>query len=251
VADPPSYSKREVSRAGQHLANRLRALRRGDRQRLVDPEDSTDVHARAVVEWWRAAHVASMLHVADVVEAVAPELEIGDDELVTAVSSRAKRLDAMVDKLLREPGKLADMADIGGVRAVLNSQDECDSVAEELAEMLDVRRVRDWTRSPRPTGYRAIHLHAREAGRLIEIQLRTFGQDAWANVVEEESRLTGLNYKAGHGDEDVLRLFSHIADLFAVIELSESHPDLATELHDAFVAARSKLQTPMLRDLLL
>lgn len=141
------------------------------------------------------------------------------------------------------------MADIGGVRAVLNSQEECDLVAAQLTETLDVRRVRDWVRNPRSTGYRAIHLHVRQRDRLIELQLRTFGQDAWANAVEEESRLTGVNYKAGQGDADVLAFFSCIADLFAAIELGESHPELDRRLHEAFRAAQSKIRLPMLKEL--
>jgi hypothetical protein len=249
MAERVGYSKREVSRAGRHLAGRLAAARRGDRDVAIDPTDVDDIRARGVLEWWRSAHVGPMLEVAETVESMVPELEVGPGERLKAVSSRAKRLDAMLDKLLREPGKLADMADIGGVRAVLNSQDESDDVAARLATVLDVRRVRDWVRNPRSTGYRAIHLHVRQHGRLIEVQLRTFGQDAWANVVEEESRLSGVNYKAGQGDADVLRLFSCIADGFAAFELGEGDEDTWRRLHEAFLAAQPQLRTPILKDL--
>jgi hypothetical protein len=209
MAEPVGYSKREVSRAGRHLAGRLAAARGGDREATIDPTDVDDIHARDVVEWWRSEHVGPMLDVAETVE----------------------------------------VADIGGVRAVVNSQDESDDVAARLGKVLDVHRVRDWVRTPRSTGYRAIHLHVRQRGQLIEVQLRTFGQDAWANVVEEESRLSGVNYKAGQGDADVLQLFSCIADGFAAFELGEGDEDTWRRLHEAFVVAQPKLRTPILRDL--
>jgi ppGpp synthetase/RelA/SpoT-type nucleotidyltranferase len=202
--------------------------------------------ARDAVEWWRDEHVASMLAVYDAVSSVTPPL---DPLGVPAVSFRPKRFESMIDKLTREPGKLADMVDIGGVRAVMNTQDEVDELHAQLATSLDIRRLRDWARHVPPSGYRAVHLHVRHDGRMIEVQLRTFGQDAWANIVEEESRLSGLNYKAGRGHTDVLAFFAAVADLMAAIELGESHPNLATRLYDAYQGARAHLQMPRLRDL--
>jgi putative GTP pyrophosphokinase len=167
----------------------------------------------------------------------------------TAVSFRPKRFESTIDKLTREPGKLSDMADIGGVRAVVDTQDEVDEFHEELARAVDVIRVRDWARAPRSTGYRALHLHVRSETRTIEVQLRTFGQDLWANVVEEESRLSGVNYKAGAGSAAVLEFFCSVADFLAVIELGESHPNLGPRLYEAYQLAQSELVTPALLDL--
>ena len=165
------------------------------------------------------------------------------------VSFRPKRLETTIDKLTREPGKLADMVDIGGVRSVLDDQEQVDALQAQLENELDVRRVRDWARNSRITGYRAVHLHVRESGRMVEVQLRTFGQDAWANVVEEEARLSRLNYKAGEGEPSVLEFFRAVGDMTAVIELGESHPDIAERLSAAYRAAKPHLQTPTLRDL--
>jgi hypothetical protein len=189
-----------------------------------------------------------MLRVHEVVSTFAPPLDAFGQEL-RAVSFRPKRFDSTIEKLTREPGKLADMVDIGGVRAVVNAQDDADALHRKLARELDVRRIRDWARNPRPTGYRAVHLHVREQGRMIEIQLRTFGQDAWANVVEEESRLSGSNYKTGNGEPSVLEYFRVTADFLGVIELAESHPDIAPRWAQAYERARPHLRTPRLRGL--
>jgi putative GTP pyrophosphokinase len=139
------------------------------------------------------------------------------------------------------------MTDVGGVRAVVDTQDDVDDLHARLATRLDIRRVRDWARHPRPTGYRAVHLHVRSGDRMIE--LRTFGQDAWANLVEEESRLSGVNYKAGAGEEAVLDFFRALAELYATLELGESHPQIASRLTAAYERARPHLRMPLLLDL--
>jgi putative GTP pyrophosphokinase len=246
VAQQP-YSKRDVSRAGQALAARLEEQRHGKRASLIEPGDVEGEEARDVVEWWLAQHVEPMLEVYDVVQRIAPELNLGDSR-VTAVSFRPKRFDSTIEKLTREPGKLADMADLGGVRAVVDTQDDADDLHARLESHLEIRRVRDWARRPRPTGYRAVHLHIRQRNRMVEVQLRTFGQDAWANAVEAESRLSGLNYKAGQGHPAVLDLFRAIADFFAAIELGESHPDLVARFATAYRHAKPLLRSPKIRD---
>ena len=97
-----------------------------------DESDVADVRARDVVEWWSAEHVEPMLNVFETVERLAPPLDLGDTE-ITAVSFRPKRFESTVDKLTREPGKLADMADTGGVRAVVDTQIDADQLHGQLA----------------------------------------------------------------------------------------------------------------------
>lgn len=223
-----------VSRAGRALADRFEAERQG-RRTACAIRDAEGERARHAVEWWRSEHVEPMLAVYKKVASITPELELGEHR-VTAVSFRPKSVDSTVHKLVREPGNV-------------NGQDEVDELHVRLGSRLEIRRVRDWARRPRSTGYRAVHLHVRERDRMIEVQLRTFGQDAWANVVEAESRLSGVNYKAGEGHPAVLELFRAVADLMAAIELGESHPDLVERFAAAYPLAKSKLQTPRLRDL--
>lgn len=249
MSESTRHSKREVSRAGEHLAGRLEAVRRGERRSLIDADDASDLRARDVVEWWGAQHVGPMLDVHDVVSAFAPNLGVGEDEALKAVSYRPKRFETTIEKLTPEPGKLADMADIGGVRAVVNGQDDVEELRLRLTGALDVRRTRDWVRRPRATGYRAVHLHVREDGRMVEVPLRTFGQDAWANVVEQESLLSGVNYKAGQGESAVLEFFIAVADTLAMVELGEEHPGLPERLHRAYREAEPLLRSPTLRDL--
>ena len=223
-------------------------MRKGRRPVLIDPEDPTDIRGRDVVEWWRSQHVEPMLAVRDAVIRLAPQLELRGIR-VSAVSFRPKRFESTIEKLTREPGKLADMVDIGGVRAVVATQEDVDDLHGWLEPDLDIRRVRDWARSPRSTGYRALHLHVRQSGYMVEVQIRTLGQDRWANIVEEESRLSGVNYKAGEGNPAVLEFFRLLADLLAAVELGEAHADFPRRFAATYRAARSHLHTPRLREL--
>lgn len=84
---------------------------------------------------------------------------------------------------------------------------------------------------------------------MIEIQLRTFWQDAWANVVEEESRLSGVNYKSGQGRSEVLLFFRTLADLFAGLDSGEPRPDIGNRLYASYGAAKAQLRMPLLRNL--
>ncbi len=241
MSDAP-YSKGAVNRAGQHLAQRLGEVLAGQRPTLIDEHDEDDVRARDIVHWWQDQHVPPMLAVDDVVRGVAPSLRL-EGWAVQVVTFRPKRFETIVDKLRRETVRLGDMVDLGGVRAVVNTQEEVDALARDLGEQLDVRRTRDWTRQPRATGYRAVHLHVRHGGRMIEIQLRTFGQDAWANAVEAESRLSGHNYKAGQGPKEVLDFLRAFAEANAAFELTREHPEPIPRS----AAVMALLKTPKLK----
>jgi putative GTP pyrophosphokinase len=243
-----SLSKGQINRAGAHLASRLREVRAGTRPAVVDERDPDDVRARGIVEQWRDAHVEPMLGVADVVATNVSPLEIDERELIL-VTTRSKRFSTIVDKLDRGTVRLADMVDLGGVRAVVEDIDDVDAAVEALNDELEVRRVRDWARNPPASGYRAVHLHVRQGERAIELQLRTRFQDTWANIVEEEARLSGVNYKAGQGSPEVLAFFAAMADVIAMFELGESPPDAARRLYDSYAEAKSLLHMPLLTDL--
>lgn len=198
---------------------------------LVDPSSPEDAEARAVVEWWRDEHVEPMLEVYDAVRREADE-----------VSYRLKQFRTTIDKLVREPVKLADMVDLGGVRAVVETADALRELQRALAASLETRRTRDWASSPRSSGYRAVHLHVRCHGRMVEVQLRTRGQHLWANLVEEETLLSGLDYKSGEGHPAVLRFYALMADFIAAVETGESHPGLQDRLVEAYHEARPFLR---------
>jgi hypothetical protein len=111
--------------------------------------------------------------------------------------------------------KLSRMADIGGVRAILQDQDSVYRVATRLQRNWTIIRERDYVAQPKDDGYRAVHLISRHRGRLIEIQLRTPKQDNWANLVETLSRTTFPGLKYGDGPLLVREFLFDTAEAYA------------------------------------
>jgi hypothetical protein len=81
-----------------------------------------------------------------------------------------------------------------------------------------------------------------DVNRLIEVQLRTPLQDAWANQVEEDSRRVGRNFKGGEGQQEVHDYYAVVSELLALRELGEE-PDnqLRRRLLAAYEAAQPYL----------
>lgn len=139
-----------------------------------------------VVGRWRAAHAAPLTR-------VAANLRHYVAEASGRILRRSlKRMETVRDKLDREPGMvLSRMHDIVGARAVLADQTAVDRVLERLREQRRwdlMPRTWDYVAHPKPDGYRAKHLVVRKDGVLIEVQLRTATQHAWAELVEQLDR---------------------------------------------------------------
>lgn len=58
--------------------------------------------------------------------------------------------------------------------------------------------------SPKVSGYRAIHLVTERDNHRIEVQLRTRGQQAWANVVEKVAATYQVPLKDEIGPDEIM-----------------------------------------------
>lgn len=143
--------------------------------------------------------------------------------------------------------KLSRMEDVGGVRAVLPSQDAAYGIARKLKRNWTITRFRDYVAKPKPDGYRALHLVNRNRGRLIEIQLRTRRQDEWANAVEGATRRFP-DLKFGGGPELLKRFFKGVSDFYAMLDGSiELDVSRMAEIED-LVAQASTFTTELLNE---
>lgn len=213
----PEYSRTAVDRAGKDLL------------RLDAPEWE---RAITILSNWRSAHAFPLNTITmDLRKKVA---KIRPDALVV---QRLKRTRSVISKLTREGSmKLSRMQDIGGCRAVLNSTQEVEALRglyrksralhQKVAEY-------DYIRSPKPSGYRGVHLVYRFGSRkkteynrlLIELQLRTELQHAWATAVETVGAVLGQALKASEGELSWLEFFQLASAAFAKIEASPPVPD--------------------------
>lgn len=169
--------------------------------------------------WWRGEHARPLSRVGANLRYYVV------DEATPVVAQRLKKVPTIAHKLLREPGmKLARMADIGGVRAILPDQAAAYRVAARLQRNWTIHQFRDYVAEPKEDGYRALHLINRYRGKLIEVQLRTELQDDWANVVESISRKLAPGLKFGEGPAPLADYLKLAAELFAYEDRGDAPP---------------------------
>lgn len=166
---------------------------------------------------------------ADVLDEVARILR---DELGLQPTSRLKTVNTLLDKLRRERTMaLTTVQDIAGVRIVLGAdRGEQDAVVARLIDRFPGARVTDRRVTP-SHGYRAVHVVVESGDCLVEIQVRTVGQDLWAQLVERLADSWGRGIRYGEEPEEpdqpdpgglsrgeVWRLVSESADAIAAVE---------------------------------
>lgn len=118
-------------------------------------------------------------------------------------TSRLKTLDSAVAKLRRGFSRLSRVQDIAGLRIEAADLGDQDRVVAELVRAFPVARVTDYRESPQ-NGYRAVHVIVRTPENLLaEIQVRSFLQNAWANVSERVAYRFGMALKYGSGSTDL------------------------------------------------
>lgn len=242
---PPeaSYSKRKVDQAGD-LARRYLHMPDEEYEAApfggIDPTELVDAFTK--VTWWRGLHARPLGKTA-----AALRYHVGkEDALIDGridVTQRLKRRTTIIGKLGREPTmKLTRMADIGGARARLPSTRHVYAVSRRLKKSWTIVKTRDYIEDPKPSGYRALHHIVRRDGQLIEVQLRTELQDAWANQVEEDGRNLGQGFKFGAGDTDVHGYYQAIGVAFAEMDAERPLPaDLIRELNLRYRRIKDRL----------
>lgn len=198
-----AFSKGEVRRAG--------LLLRGHHQQVSDEL----LKAFRVAHEWRASHLAPMRSVR-----ASLSVRARAHEPIAVSAGRLKRMKSIRKKLRREPADLTEIQDLGGCRVVLPSIAACRAVADDLLSTTihQCRRQRDYITAPRSSGYRSHHIVLKfqseepaQHGRLIEVQLRTQLQHAWATALEAVGLVRGEDLKGGEGDEEWRRFFALMA----------------------------------------
>ena len=208
---PAPPSKSQVNRAGALLAD---ARRTG-----VTVARNEHLEAIEVVDAWRQSHAAPLEWVTDKLR--------GRIEPITTqcvVAQRLKRMPQIIKKLARyESMKLARMQDLGGCRVVFSDLVQIDEAARLIRSYghnrWEVTHESDYRKDGRPdTAYRALHLILKRDERLIEVQLRTLRQHAWAEAVERVTALSDHDVKEGRAPEEFLEYFRLASDGFHLLD---------------------------------
>src|SRR5699024_10065236 len=136
------------------------------------------------------------------------------------VVQRLKRTPSIVGKLKRIQGmKLHRMQDISGCRSVVENVNKVRALRNSIVNSRTrhkLHREDDYISTPKPSGYRGVHLVYKYNGQkpayqdyFVEIQLRSRVQHAWATAVEVVEHFTKQALKASQGNRDWLDFFQY------------------------------------------
>lgn len=176
-------------------ASREQIRKLGERLASGDPVSEDDLH---LLEELVACHMRAL-------ELARPRLDGLAEAVGTAplhITHRAKTTQTIIEKLCREHGmSLARMRDLAGIRVVgAVTFDGQDGLAAEIARRFpaDPRPPRPVDRRARPSyGYRAVHVEVTLDGVTIEVQVRTYLQHMWADLMERLADRLGRQIRYG------------------------------------------------------
>lgn len=219
VGDFPKFefSMKDVLRAGEALAG--------------DVPWNSESDAAAAREIFKIAHNFRDSH-AYPMRAMRYELQgrIKRKKIKGALTAaRLKRMPSIRRKLANNPGKLNQIQDLAGVRAVLPSIQDVTALIAAMRNdsKHELFREYDYINGAKESGYRSHHMVFKFRGdrdeavydtRRVEVQIRTGLQHSWATAVESVGLFRGEDFKAGQGSRDWLRLFELTSQDFAVEE---------------------------------
>jgi ppGpp synthetase/RelA/SpoT-type nucleotidyltranferase len=137
----------------------------------------------------------------------------------------AKSTTSISEKLRRESIRLTQIQDIAGCRLIVDDLATQDEVTAQLKECFDKAVPVD--RRERPShGYRAVHVIVDYHGKLIEIQVRTRLQHAWAEVSEKLSDIVDSAIKYGGGNQEVVSLLADMSEVTMNVEKAITTKDI-------------------------
>lgn len=209
------FSKKDVIRAGKNLID----------DNLTKDQEKFN-HTMNILTYWRDSHLVPLEKSNQLLNRYIHNIDKN-----AFIAKRIKRLDSIKRKLKRfEKMELKNMQDIGGIRLVVSSQKQVDSMVKILTNEMcfynqnkELIKFDNYIKSPKIDGYRSIHLvglfqNSDNEDRKIEFQLRTRLQHSWATTLEIIDIFTQQNLKSDNGFQSYKTFFKYVSDLFQLIE---------------------------------
>lgn len=173
------------------------------------PADASEMLVEQMIKFLELEHLYE-----SAIREVKTKLEILDSEFRTKyaynpihhIEDRLKSPESILEKIQRKGIPFTvesireNINDFAGIRVICNYIDDIYTVADLLTAQDDVTLLKrkDYIRSPKPNGYRSLHLVIETPVYLsdrkdlvhVEVQIRTIAMDFWASLEHE------LKYKA-------------------------------------------------------
>lgn len=139
----------------------------------------------------------------------------------TSTKRKRKTQQSIVDKLCRQPKlRLPQMQDIAGCRIVIEGGCQvADTLGSLLTGAFEPLQWEIERKERRAHGYRATHIIAQKGQKFYEVQLRTYAQDVWANLVESLSdEKNTLKYGGSAQEQALMSQLQILAERFFEID---------------------------------
>ena len=236
----PQYTRTKVDNAGHVLT-----------KKEATPKETEN--ALTILNNWRSSHGYSMNTFQARLRQKAKAID--NNSLVV---QRLKRVPSIIKKLKREQTKtmtLSQMQDIAGCRAVLSDMERVNHLVDiyRKSRGLKHKRVRekDYIKNPKSDGYRSVHLIYRYKSDkiktydslLIEIQIRSKVQHAWATAIEIVDLFTKQAIKSNEGEAEWKEFFKLVSSAFAKIEKQPEVESTPKDNNELYVAIKEKVDS--------
>ncbi|MBY8292911.1 RelA/SpoT domain-containing protein [Vibrio fluvialis] len=210
---PLRYSKKKIDKAADDIRHGIKGAER--------------IEAIEKIQNYREFHLYPLMllknHLARTAKKISPDV---------IVARRLKRLPTIIDKLERptldgssaNEIKFTRMQDIAGCRAIVRSPKQLWALKKRLERSRCVHKIirtKDYLSEPKPSGYGGLHLIYKcyngldeehpWKGSLVEVQLRTELQHAWATSLEIIDTLEGIALKTSLKNHEEWREFFYLA----------------------------------------
>ncbi len=154
---------------------------------------------------------------------------------------KRKTQQSIIAKLRRSPNMaLYNMQDVAGCRIVLEGEL---SFANKIIAILEKGFSQSsWeveVKERDKDGYRATHIIVKQEKKCFEIQVRTFAQNVWANIVEQLcDESNSLKYGGSEGEQELMKKLVDLSERFCKLDkqsfnvLADYHEEIKKEIED-------------------
>ena len=202
----------------------------GETLRIAAPNSQEYSAALDVLSSWRGLFADPLNAFNVLLRKMCKKIGVTDKAIV---ARRLKRTPSIVAKLRRfRDMDLCRMQDIGGLRVIVPSIEDVYKIHRllENSRMKHeiVKPCHDYIKNPKKDGYRSLHqvcryrsetkLELSKLNLLVEVQIRTQVQHAWATAVEALGVIEKSSFKTGEGEQDFRRFFVLSSALLSILE---------------------------------
>lgn len=207
------YSKNQVRKAGKIFKS----------EEFIPEEKRKE--ANKILTYWRSIHGQMIEKFQDCL--IEKSLKIDPEAII---AKRLKRTPSIEKKLKRlNHIQLTSMQDIAGLRVIVDSMVKLRKLVKALKANDFSQKLKsedDYIVNPKKSGYRGVHLvfiyrdenNSELDGLLVEVQVRTIVQHAWATAVETMGTYLNSQLKFNEGQPKWLKYFALTSSAFSYLE---------------------------------